>query len=112
MHFWIDVPEWSFGIGTALLLLGLGYGGWRAGWLSRRERERLDTATVAAQAQEQPQEKSRQGGQRAGWPQGVLQPSDLVCHDGLRDWMRASTQRLCQRARQPVPQAPSGRWSR
>jgi hypothetical protein len=30
MHFGFDVPEfWGFGIGTALLLLGLGYGGWR-----------------------------------------------------------------------------------
>jgi hypothetical protein len=71
MHFGFDVPEfWGFGIGTALLLLGLGYGGWRAGWLSRRERERIDAATVAAQAQEQAQEKSRLGGQRGGWAQG------------------------------------------
>jgi hypothetical protein len=61
MHFGFDIPEfWGFGIRTALLLLGLGYGGWRAGWLSRRERERIDAATVAAQAQEQAQEKSRQ----------------------------------------------------
>jgi hypothetical protein len=53
MHFGFDLPEfWTFGVGTALLLLGLAYGGWRAGWLSQRERERVDAGTLETQRRE------------------------------------------------------------
>jgi hypothetical protein len=55
MNFGFDVPEfWAFGIGTALLLLGLAYGGLRAGWLSPRERARTDSGTL-----EMPRERPR-----------------------------------------------------
>jgi|ERR1041385_6058407 hypothetical protein len=53
MNFGFDVPEfWAFGIGTALLLLGLAYGGLRAGWLSPRERARTDSGTLEMQRRE------------------------------------------------------------
>jgi hypothetical protein len=65
-----DSPEfWGFGIGIALLLLGLAYGGWRAGWLSRRERARIDAATLEAQ-RSQRREAGQQGRE---WQGGVAQ---------------------------------------
>jgi hypothetical protein len=52
MH--LDVPElWAFGVGTAILLVALGYGSWRAGWLSPRERARTDAATRKMQHREE-----------------------------------------------------------
>jgi hypothetical protein len=47
-----DSPFWAFGIGTALLLLGLAYGEWRAGRLLQRERARVDAATLETQRRE------------------------------------------------------------
>ena len=38
-------PESLFGLGTIVLFCGLAYGVWRAGWLTRGERGRLDAAT-------------------------------------------------------------------
>jgi hypothetical protein len=64
-------PElWGFGVTTAILLIALGYGGWRAGWLSRRERERTDAATLETQGREA---RSDQAGrqQRGGWQGGA-----------------------------------------
>jgi hypothetical protein len=53
MHFGFDSPEfWGFGSGTLILLVGLAYGSWRAGWLSPRERARTDAATLAMQRSE------------------------------------------------------------
>jgi hypothetical protein len=46
----IASPEWwGFGVGTAILLIALAYGAWRAGWLSRSERGRTDAATLENQ---------------------------------------------------------------
>jgi len=47
-----DSPFWAFGGGTLILLVGLAYGSWRAGWLSRRERARTDAATLEMQRSE------------------------------------------------------------
>jgi hypothetical protein len=48
-----DSPEfWGFGAGTLVLLVGLVYGAMRAGWLSRRERARVDAATLEMQRRE------------------------------------------------------------
>jgi hypothetical protein len=53
MHFGFDSPEfWGFGGGTLILLGGLAYGSCRAGWLSRRERARVDAATLEMQRRE------------------------------------------------------------
>jgi hypothetical protein len=47
-----DSPFWAFGGGTLILLVGLAYGSWRAGWLSPRERARTDAATLEMQRRE------------------------------------------------------------
>lgn len=65
-----DSPEfWGFGAGTLVLLVALAYGAWRAGWLSRRERARIDAATL--EAQRQYDLGGQQGGaSQGGWLQG------------------------------------------
>jgi hypothetical protein len=67
---------WGLGIATAILLIALAYGGWRAGWLSRPERERTDAATVEAQRREV---EPGQGGRQGGWWQGShTRPDDIT----------------------------------
>jgi hypothetical protein len=65
-----DSPEfWGFGAGTLVLLVGLVYGAVRAGWLSRRERARVDDATIEAQRREDT--NGQQGStSHGGWWQG------------------------------------------
>lgn len=69
-----DSPEfWGFGGGTLVLLVGLVYGAVRAGWLSRRERSRVDAATLEAQRREDTdgqQGRASHGGWWQGWWQG------------------------------------------
>jgi len=69
-----DSPEfWGFGGATLVLLMGLIYGAWRAGWLSQRERERIDDATLQAQHREETD--GQQGrASRGGWSQGHTVP--------------------------------------
>ncbi len=65
-----DSPEfWGFGGGTLVLLLVLVYGEWRAGWLSRRERARVDAATLEAQRKEN-RDRQQGGAAYGGWSQG------------------------------------------
>jgi hypothetical protein len=73
----ISNPElWGFGVATVIFLIALSYGGWRAGWLSRRERERTDAATLEAQRREVEPDR---GGQHGGWWQGGhTRPDDIT----------------------------------
>ena len=53
MHFGFDVLGlWGIGGGILILVVGLAYGSWKAGWLSRSERARTDAATLELQRRE------------------------------------------------------------
>jgi hypothetical protein len=74
-------PElWGFGVATAILLIALAYGGWRAGWISRPERQRTDAATLEVQRREAKRDQSgQQRGQQGGWWQGAhTRPDDIT----------------------------------
>lgn len=46
-------PElWGFGVATLVLLFGMAYGVWKAGWLTPREKARTDAATLEMQRRE------------------------------------------------------------
>jgi len=68
-----DPEVWGFGGATLVLLMGLIYGAWRAGWLSRRERERIDDATLQAQYREETDGQQGRASQ-GGWSQGHTVP--------------------------------------